>query len=1185
MKNKEKQLHSVRSGILNKKRLFNALAIITLPAMVAINPLQAEDNITIGIQGGSGGSGGGASQAGEASSGSSGTSGAHAAGSGSGGNGSDGVSGGSGANGTPGVDGVAGTAGTDETGTLRNVKGQLGLLQIGADGGEGGLAGVASAGTSGQAAGKGGDGGSGGTTGMGGDGGDGGNGGNGGNGASGGSGGNGAGGGNGTLTINQSKFSSSDLVVGGAGGAASAGGKGQAGGNGGAGSSGGEAGVPGLQAAGGLPGDGGKGGSGGAGGSGGDGANGGNGGNGVLTLNNTTLTVNNTLSIGGTAGQGSNGGSGGSGGNGGDAGHTPDPYTETNVTGETGNSGDGGNGGRGGNGGNGANGGSGGEGALLLENSVINAQSIAIGASGANGGNGGNSGSNGKAGAADSVAAAGKGAAGGQGGKGGNGGSAGAGTLTVANSTLNLTTGMQIGGNGGNGGTGGSLQGSAAAGSGGNGSDGAAGTLLFNSGMIANSGDMQLGGQGGDAGDGGINSGAKGRSGNGGLAGNGGAGTAIFSGGSGQIGALVQLGGASGSHDGVLNNSAWAQSAGAGGTGLLEIRGGTFTAGTLAIGTATAWNALTGVTATAQGQYVQSGGTFQVNTTEINNGSLSVSNGTFASQTLDASQGTFTVSGEGTIIFGSTELNAHNWQESVALLSQTQQASWNGKLILSGADTIDLSSSDLNWRIGGDEATWGLGSSSLTVIHARSYIDSGKVALALGNAQIDDRASLLVLTDGGVSAGESFTAVSGTGAGQAPGWQQTNINTTSRLLALTPSASENGTLLTFSNADYSSALPGLSAGSKRLLTAMTSQIGVDTASDNAAQQFLSQVMDVRYVSDAAIATRIAESAINFASVANVAGTGYQVMSAATHAIARHLSQGEHFFNGTPLEEGFNLWTSLLYDNAQLKGYSAGGFHSKSKTWLGGAFIGAEDTLITRYDAILKTGGALNIGRGKSKASGNLYPLKNDLDFWGGSLYGSWLNNNWNLMADLNYSRVNHEMTMSLPVAGYGKLSGKAKSTIISGGVAAEYLFDTDYFDIIPHIGLRYTSLKNKRFTAKSSGKSLFDNAGTSASLWSIPLGVGLSREFKSDSGYTLKPRVDLSFIATTGDTTKGTKVSMAGVNGNAWSESRLADGSAFSLSAGALLQKGSLTYGLHYDVQKSSHETAQAVSASFNMKF
>lgn len=1188
MENKKRTFHPEKPGMQNKKRwlgAFNALAIFISPGTVFIHSAQAEDNITVGAQGGDGGSGSTASLPGEAGTGGNGGNGANAAGNGNGGSGSDGVSGSNGANGTPGVDGAIGTRGSDATGSLHNVKGQLGILQIGGGGGHGGLAGEASAGAGGGAAGKGGNGGSGGNAGMGGDGGNGGDGGSGGHGANGGSGGVAATGGNGTLTINQSAFTSTVLAVGGDGGAASAGGNGQPGGGGGAGKSGGEAGVPGLQAAGGMPGNGGSGGAGGKGGSGGNGADGGNGGSGVLTLNGTTVTVRSTLAVGGAAGDGSDGGDGANGGNGGDAGHTADPYIETNVTGETGDSGNGGGGAKGGNGGRGANGGNGGEGRLLLNNSTVNAQALKVGANGGKGANGGNSGSNGQAGAADSVAAAGKGAAGGQGGLGGNAGQAGTGTLTVEGSTLTVTSGISLGGDGGSGGNGGALQGSAAAGSGGNASNGAAGTLWFNSGTLNNGGTLQLGGQGGDAGDGGSNNGAKGRSGNGGKAGNGGNGIAIFTRGSGQIGTTVQLGGASGSHNGVLNSSAWAQTAGAGGTGQLELRGGTFTAGTLAIGTATVWNALTGVASTADGRYLQSGGTFRVNNTELNNGSLIVSGGTFTSKTLEATQGTLTVSGDGSIVFGSTELNAHHWQESVAQLQQALQTSWNGKLILSGDGTIDFASNELAWRIGGDEATQGLGSSSLTVIHARSYIDSGKVALALGNAQIDNKASLLVLTDDGVAAGESFTIATGANPLTTPGWQQANINTTSRLIMATSSTNAEGTLLTLGNADYSAALPKLSAGSVKLLKAMTAEVGVNTASDNAAQQFLSQTMDVRYVSDAATAARLVESAINFASVANVAGASYQTMSAATRALARHLSQSEHLFDGTPPEEGFNLWTSLFYDNARLKGYSAGGFDSKSKTSMGGAFIGAEDTLITQQGAILKTGVALHTGRGKSRTSGNLYPVKNDLDFWGGSLYGSWLNNNWDLVADVDYSRVSHDMKMSLPAAGYPTLSSEAKSTIISAGLTAEYLFNLDYLDVIPHIGLRYTRLKTNSFTAKSSGKSLFNNAAASASLWSVPLGVSLAREFQYESGYTLKPRVDLSFIATTGDTTHGTRVSMADVSGTGWSESRLADGSAFSFSTGAVLQKGDLTYGLHYDLQKSSHETAQAVSASFNIKF
>jgi len=60
---------------------------------------------------------------------------------------------------------------------------------------------------------------------------------------------------------------------------------------------------------------------------------------------------------------------------------------------------------------------------------------------------------------------------------------------------------------------------------------------------------------------------------------------------------------------------------------------------------------------------------------------------------------------------------------------------------------------------------------------------------------------------------------------------------------------------------------------------------------------------------------------------------------------------------------------------------------------------------------------------------------------------------------------------------------------------------------------------------------------------------------------------------------------MSWVDGSALSQSRIADSSAYAGSAGLLLQKDNLTYGVNYGIQKSSNETAQSISDSFNMKF
>lgn len=618
----------------------------------------------------------------------------------------------------------------------------------------------------------------------------------------------------------------------------------------------------------------------------------------------------------------------------------------------------------------------------------------------------------------------------------------------------------------------------------------------------------------------------------------------------------------------------------------MDIRSGAFTAGTLTLGVANLWSSLTDTLTTTENQFLQSGGTFQVGSSVLNNGTMTIDGGIYATKTLEANEGTLIISGDGTAIFGPTELNANSWQEKVALLQNNLAVSFNGTLVLSGDTTLDLSSTDLNWRVGGDESTSGLGASSLTVLNARSYIDSGNAALAMGSAQIDSGAYLLVLTDDSITAGESFTAVTSSGLSESATWQESNISTTSRLLTATQTASADSTVITLNSADLSTTLPEISGGTAALLNAMSEQIGVNVTSDNAAQEFISKAMDVRYVSDSGTSARLIESAINLASIANVAGTSFRVMSATAKTLSHHLSMGQHFFHGTPLEEGFNLWTSLLYDNSKLSGYNSSGFNAKTNTWLGGIFIGAEDTLLTNKGGILKTGGALNMGKGKSRSTGNLYPVKNELDFWGASLYGSWISGSWNLIGDINYSSVSHSIKQSLdPVTGYSTLSGDGKSTIISAGLTREYVFENKYVDIMPYIGFRYTQLKNKAFKTKSEGKEFFKNGSSSQSLWSVPLGVRFTKEYKNDSGYTLKPSLDLSWVATGGDTTAGTTVTMAGVTGSAYGESRIADSSAYNANVGFLLQKDKMTYGLNYGIQKSSNETSQTISASFNLKF
>lgn len=1101
-----------------------------------ISQMTGSHTITLGGKGGNGGDGADAGQSGSAGNGSHGNEGDNGEDGKNGtySNGSDGSpgsnaatvnSGSSGTSGTKGGDGASGQVGGSGTLTVEGGDAAFDSITVGSNGGNGGTAGKASAGSAG---------------GAGGDGGKGGNAGNGGNGGAG---------------------HNEEHIFGGKGGDGGDGGAGSAGGIGADGSSGSQGGNGGQAAA---------------------------GGNGKLTLNNGHFSADKIIlgGAGGHAGAASGGSSGGQGGNGGqagDAGSTgangqkgDDGYNE--LSGHIHQGGSGGAGGIGGSGGKGGNGGQGGAGAmgsvggngaqgghaeLNLNNANLTVQnSLQVGGAGNYGSRGGDGGATGINGATLS-GNGGIGGIGGDGGTGAIGGDGGNATFNVNTSGLSINS-MTLGADGASGGGGGNGATDAIGGQGGAGGHGGSGTLNVEDSQIANSGFLQLGANGNLAGTGGTAIGSA-AAGLGGKGGNGGNGSALFKNSSGQIATNIVLGGKDGGQD---------AESGLAGSGQLSIESGNYTADSLTIGQAD-------TRYVRENQYLQTGGIFTTENTGLHSGALSVSSGMFASTHLDASQGKLDVAGLGTAIIGTRELNAERWQQGAGWMAQQQSAPFNGTLAIAAGETVDLSSPDLHWSIGSDSHLNRFDDASLTIVSAKPYVDQGTPALLLGGGSVSSDAKMLVIADDNLKTGENFVASEG-GNSTNGFWQQQNITSTSRLFNMRSSAEGNDHHLTAERTSQ----PLLPQDTQDLMANMAKTQGVNTHSEDASQRFISQAMDIRYISEEVIASKIVQSALHIASVIGVQHSTFMALSAAGQAVERHLS-GIASMPGVQTATGVNLWATLLSDNSSSRGFSSGSWQARSSANLGGLALGSD----YRFDAgdfgMLTTGLALNAGGGKSTSHGNVSPTRNDFNFWGSSLYSSWQHGALNVMADVSYtgSRNRMKQQSSADIDG-GSLRAKMNSWAMSSGVRASYQWNNDLADVTPHVGIRYTRLKSEGFTTHNELGSLFETGRDTQNIWSFPLGVSLSKTFTTKAGYQVKPLLDLTWTGNSGDVRAKNRSWLPGEEASAsMTDSSITDHSVFTGNIGVELSHNQLSYSLNYQLNESSHITDNIIHAGIKFAF
>ena len=83
----------------------------------------------------------------------------------------------------------------------------------------------------------------------------------------------------------------------------------------------------------------------------------------------------------------------------------------------------------------------------------------------------------------------------------------------------------------------------------------------------------------------------------------------------------------------------------------------------------------------------------------------------------------------------------------------------------------------------------------------------------------------------------------------------------------------------------------------------------------------------------------------------------------------------------------------------------------------------------------RVGMALNAGSGTARSRGDFNATKNDFDFWGMNLYGSWSRDQFNIVGDLGYSANKNEVKQDLPATmQLGQLRADVDTGVL--GVAA-----------------------------------------------------------------------------------------------------------------------------------------------------
>ena len=274
-----------------------------------------------------------------------------------------------------------------------------------------------------------------------------------------------------------------------------------------------------------------------------------------------------------------------------------------------------------------------------------------------------------------------------------------------------------------------------------------------------------------------------------------------------------------------------------------------------------------------------------------------------------------------------------------------------------------------------------------------------------------------------------------------------------------------------------------------------------------------------------------------------------------------------------------VWLTPAYKNVDADGFDAQGATYGADVDLTGVTFGA-DTV----NGNMRFGAAFNIGSGDADGKGQGNGLKDEFDYYGVGIYSVMGFGSLAVVGDASFNVISHEVKGASGSKDFGDVSAKADTTAVTLGVTGQYTIATEFADITPHAGMRFTRLDTESYemkTAKGSiGKTDFDVQN----VFSIPVGVSVSKAFNMGD-WTLAPNADLTLTFNTGDTDVNSSVRFDGVKVNTVLDTEVLDKVTYGLNLGLGAQNGNFGTSVSINYTGSSNTDSLGINANARFMF
>ena len=328
-------------------------------------------------------------------------------------------------------------------------------------------------------------------------------------------------------------------------------------------------------------------------------------------------------------------------------------------------------------------------------------------------------------------------------------------------------------------------------------------------------------------------------------------------------------------------------------------------------------------------------------------------------------------------------------------------------------------------------------------------------------------------------------------------------------------------------------------------------------------------------------TRDLNSFAGFAFAGYAPQIGLMTSAAGTDAIAQRAGFKAQTASSIGEVQGTaaTVWVTPIYKHSKSDDFKLEGSKYGASTNMYGVALGADFGV---YDGF-RLGGMLDVGTGKAKGKGNVVKTDNDFDFFGLGIYGTYKYENFEVLADMTYTKVNGDVDQY----GAQKLTADLDNDVFTIGANAKYTFNLEALDVVPHLGIRYTKNKVDSYKVKNGGATYLTGKSITQDIVEFPLGVTVSRDFKTGA-WTLRPLADITLTPVAGDKDLDAKVSIVGMQhgDSIKTNADVANGFKYSGTIGLDAQYGkNLGLGIGYSYTGSSDIKEHSLVGSFRYPF